>query len=59
MARTVIHSAGDAIPMVANPILMSETPINQCAPPPLLGEHSDEVLMGLLCYDCGKVEALR
>jgi crotonobetainyl-CoA:carnitine CoA-transferase CaiB-like acyl-CoA transferase len=59
MAQTVIDSAGDAIPMIANPIVMSETPINQCAPPPLLGEHTDEVLIGLLGYDRARVEGLR
>ena len=59
MARTVIDSAGSDIPMIANPILMSETPVHQCAPPPLLGEHTDYVVRDLLGYDSQKIERLR
>jgi crotonobetainyl-CoA:carnitine CoA-transferase CaiB-like acyl-CoA transferase len=37
------HPAG-RVKMVANPIKFSKTPIVTTAPPPLLGQHTDEVL---------------
>jgi crotonobetainyl-CoA:carnitine CoA-transferase CaiB-like acyl-CoA transferase len=36
-----------SVKMVANPIKFSKTPIRYDAPPPLLGQHTDEVLGGL------------
>jgi crotonobetainyl-CoA:carnitine CoA-transferase CaiB-like acyl-CoA transferase len=37
----------------------SETPIEHKLPPPLLGEHTDEVLSGLLGLDDGGIAKLR
>lgn len=59
MAQTVIDSGGAEMPMLANPIRMSETKINACSPPPRLGEHTDEVLSDVLGYDAAKITALR
>ncbi len=59
MARTVVDGAGHAMPMLANPIVMSETPVDRIAPPPLLGEHTDAVLSGLLGYDATRLAGLR
>ena len=41
------HPAAGSIPMVANPIKYSGTPLEYNAPPPMLGEHSDAVLRSL------------
>ena len=30
--------------LIANPIKMTETPVSYRHPPPLLGEHTDEIL---------------
>ena len=47
------------IPLLANPMRMSATPIRYEMPPPLLGEHTDEVLMQLLGRTADEVAALR
>ena len=38
------HAAAGEVRMVANPIKFSATPIAHDRPPPLLGEHTEEVL---------------
>ncbi len=47
------HAAAGKLPLVASPMRFSGTPLEYRLPPPLLGEHTDEVLHGLL----GKSEA--
>jgi crotonobetainyl-CoA:carnitine CoA-transferase CaiB-like acyl-CoA transferase len=48
-----------AVPAVASPIRLSGTPVTYERPPPALGEHTREVLVGLLGMEEGEVEALR
>lgn len=48
MKVTVEHPAAGSVPLVANPIRLSETPITYDVPPPMLGEHTGAVLAGLL-----------
>jgi formyl-CoA transferase len=48
MQVTATHPAAGEVRMVANPIKFSATPIEHDKPPPLLGEHTDEVLRGVL-----------
>jgi crotonobetainyl-CoA:carnitine CoA-transferase CaiB-like acyl-CoA transferase len=38
------HASGATIKTLANPVRLSETPADYRAPPPLLGQHTDEVL---------------
>ena len=45
--------------MVANPMKLSATPIPHDTPPPLLGQHTDEVLKDWLAFDAAKVAGLR
>jgi formyl-CoA transferase len=51
------HELGD-IELVGQPIIMSRTPSRIRMPPPLFGEHSDEILRGL-GYDDEQISALR
>jgi formyl-CoA transferase len=41
------HPAAGRIPMVRNPISYSGTPLEYTTPPPMLGQHTDEVLRSL------------
>ncbi len=45
--------------LIANPINMSETPVSYRYPPPMMGEHTDEVLAEYLDLDEQAREALR
>jgi len=47
------------VPMVRSPIRFSETPVRIDMPPPLLGQHTTEVLTGVLKMSAAEVEALR
>ncbi len=42
------HALSGAVPLVANPIRFSGTPVQYRAPPPQLGEHTGQVLRDLL-----------
>src|SRR6266511_4070703 len=50
---------GGTVPAVASPIRLSRTPVRHDTPPPALGEHTREVLVGLLGMTEGEVEKLR
>ena len=53
------HPAAGEVRMVANPIKFSATPISHDVPPPLLGEHTDEVLSSVLGMAGGDIARLR
>ncbi|HEX8605668.1 MAG TPA: CaiB/BaiF CoA-transferase family protein [Pseudoduganella sp.] len=44
MRVEMAHPTGGSVPLVANPIRMSATPVAYHRPPPMLGEHTGEVL---------------
>jgi crotonobetainyl-CoA:carnitine CoA-transferase CaiB-like acyl-CoA transferase len=44
MTVTVPHPHHDALELVASPMKLSATPVQLRRPPPLLGQHTDEVL---------------
>ena len=52
-------AAGGAIPYIASPINLSETPVSYRRPAPMLGQHTDEVLKEVLDLDDGAIAALR
>ncbi len=47
MRMEVPHPLAGTAPLVASPIRLSGAPAAPAAPPPLLGEHTQEVLLGL------------
>jgi crotonobetainyl-CoA:carnitine CoA-transferase CaiB-like acyl-CoA transferase len=53
------HPLADPVRLVASPLKLSGTPVRSDLPPPLLGEHTDEVLRELLGYDAARIAALR
>lgn len=52
------HSLGGTVPQVASPIRLSATPVEYRHAPPLLGEHTLEVLAGVLGLSDDEVLAL-
>ncbi len=53
------HSSGAEVTVIANPVRLSETPADYRIPPPLLGEHTSEVLQDLLGIDNKTFESLK
>ncbi len=53
------HTAAGKLPLVASPMRFSGTPLEYCLPPPLLGEHTDEVLKELLGKSGAEIARLR
>ena len=59
MVATMPHPTIGDLRLVASPIKYSETPVAEPVAPPLLGEHTDEILSGLLDMNEGEISALR
>jgi crotonobetainyl-CoA:carnitine CoA-transferase CaiB-like acyl-CoA transferase len=59
LVRKLENAAGDAVPSVANPVAFAATPVAYERAPPLLGEHTDEVLREWLGYSDERIAALR
>ncbi|MCI3950589.1 MAG: hypothetical protein K0R53_74 [Burkholderiales bacterium] len=55
----VPHPLAGTVPLVANPIKFSRTPQRYDTPPPLLGQHTDEVLRELLGRSEAAIATLR
>jgi crotonobetainyl-CoA:carnitine CoA-transferase CaiB-like acyl-CoA transferase len=53
------HPLAGALKLVGSPIKLSATPVRTELPPPLLGEHTQEVLTSLLGWDDERITALR
>lgn len=53
------HPSASRVPLVGNPIQYRNNPIQYGTPPPLLGEHTEQVLSGLLGLDGERLETLR
>lgn len=53
------HSQAGHVDLIGNPIKMSETPAQYVRPPPLLGEHTDEVLKEILGLTPAECDSLR
>ncbi len=59
MQVDVPHPLTGSVPLVANPIKYSRTPLDYDTPPPLLSQHTDDVLRGLLGKSDAEIAALR
>ena len=44
---------------MASPLKLEKTPVRTDLPPPLLGQHTDEVLGELLGFDAARLATLR
>ncbi len=52
------HPLRADLPLVASPLKLSATPVRNDLPPPLLGQHTAEVLREVLGWDDGRLAAL-
>jgi len=59
LVRHLQNTAGDSVPTVSNPVAFGDTPVHYERAPPLLGEHTDEVLREWLGYSANRIAALR
>ncbi|MEX2615909.1 MAG: CoA transferase [Alphaproteobacteria bacterium] len=59
MVVHVSHPTGGDIRLIASPLKFSETPVIDPVAPPLLGQHTDEVLAELLGKNAAEIDALR
>jgi crotonobetainyl-CoA:carnitine CoA-transferase CaiB-like acyl-CoA transferase len=59
LVRQLTNAAGDTVPTISNPVAFDETPVQYERAPPLLGEHTEEVLREWLGYSADMIEGLR
>ena len=59
MRMDLRHPLSGTVPQVRNPIIFSRTPLEYDRPPPLLGQHTAEVLRAELGLADPEIEALR
>ena len=57
LAFTMTHPLGQTVPQVASPMRLSRTPVEYRRPPPLLGEHTEQVLRYLLGHSDARINA--
>jgi crotonobetainyl-CoA:carnitine CoA-transferase CaiB-like acyl-CoA transferase len=53
------HAVAGKVPLIASPMKFSGTPLEFKNPPPVLGQHTDEVLRGALRMDDAAIAKLR
>jgi crotonobetainyl-CoA:carnitine CoA-transferase CaiB-like acyl-CoA transferase len=58
LVKTLPHPLSGTLAVVGNPLNFSATPITYDRPPPLLGEHTRELLQSLLGLDEAQLQAL-
>jgi crotonobetainyl-CoA:carnitine CoA-transferase CaiB-like acyl-CoA transferase len=59
VVREMPHGSGATVKVIANPVRLSETPADYRLPPPMLGQHTDEVLRGRLGLGDAELAALK
>ncbi len=59
MEVKVDHPFEPQLSLIRNALTFSETPVTDYRAPPLLGEHTQEVLSGKLGYDADRIAALK
>ncbi|MCH9693723.1 MAG: CoA transferase [Gammaproteobacteria bacterium] len=58
LVRESRNSDGRRVPLVANPVLFEQSPVEHYRAPPLLGEHKHEVLSDWLGYSAQQIASL-
>jgi crotonobetainyl-CoA:carnitine CoA-transferase CaiB-like acyl-CoA transferase len=55
MVQSVSHPTAGSVPLIGSPLKLGGTPVVAPSAPPLLGEHSAEILGGLLGYNAAMI----
>jgi formyl-CoA transferase len=58
MRVEIPHPSGVSCPTVASPMRFSATPVDYAVPPPLLGQHTREVLGSVLGLKAAEIDGL-
>ena len=53
------HAVAGKVPLVASPMRFSGTPMKHEVPPPVLGQHTDEILGGVLKKNEAEIARLK
>jgi crotonobetainyl-CoA:carnitine CoA-transferase CaiB-like acyl-CoA transferase len=59
LVRNLPHPVAGEVATVANPVRFSATPVEYRSAPPILGQHTDEILRDELNYSVKEIAALR
>lgn len=59
MTLEMQHGSGATVKVIANPVKLSATPPTYRSAPPVLGEHTEAVLSGILGMSAVEIETLR
>ena len=59
MQISLPHPSAGSAPLVASPMKLSATPVSYRNAPPLLGQHTEQILSDLLHYDAQRIAELR
>ncbi len=59
LAIQLPHTLAGMVPLVASPMRLSKTPVEYRTAPPLLGQHTAQVLQDVLGLGSGRVKALK
>ncbi|MGI9127477.1 MAG: CaiB/BaiF CoA transferase family protein [Roseomonas sp.] len=59
MVVEMSHGSGETVKVIANPVKLSATPPSYRSAPPVLGEHTEDVLASVLKMSASDIAALR
>jgi crotonobetainyl-CoA:carnitine CoA-transferase CaiB-like acyl-CoA transferase len=59
VVREMAHGSGETVKVIANPVRLSETPADYRIAPPLLGEHTEQVMRDRLGLGAAEIADLR
>jgi glutaryl-CoA transferase len=59
MRVNVSHPRAGTVPLVASPLRLAESPVDYTVPPPILGQHTDQILRDRLGMSAEAIAALR
>ena len=59
MVVEMAHGSGETVKVIANPVKLSATPPSYRSAPPVLGEHTEDVLASVLKMSTSDIAALR